>query len=182
MVIVIFGLVGSGKSTVAKALAERLNAEVLNSDVIRKRLAGIDPYESARDSFSGGIYSKDFTDRVYRTMIDEAVNIASEGKRPVILDATFREKKYRKLLEKRAGERGVKVLFFFLDASEDKIRERLEKRSRERTVSDADWDIYLKMRESFDPPENAHIIDADGSVEEVVGEIIKVLEGTDGLR
>ena len=40
-VAVICGLTGSGKSTLARQMGERLGAPVINSDVVRKRLAGV---------------------------------------------------------------------------------------------------------------------------------------------
>ena len=44
--ILFFGLIASGKSTLAKAWAEQKNIPYYNSDVVRKELAGLSPTAS----------------------------------------------------------------------------------------------------------------------------------------
>ncbi len=179
MVIVLCGLTGTGKSTVAKLLAQKLGAEVLSSDEIRKAFAGLSPYESAKAAFGEGIYSQDMTDRVYRYMIERAVEL---GKRVhIILDATFSNPAYRGLLKQMAEKEGVRVLFFWLNAPDNVVRERMEKRKREKTASDADWEIYLQMKKRFVPPKEAVEVDATKEPEEIAslirGYIDEVQEG-----
>src|SRR5690606_5079114 len=62
------GGVASGKSTLAAALGERLAAPVLSSDLIRKRLAGIDPLERRREKAWDGLYAPAITEKVYAEM------------------------------------------------------------------------------------------------------------------
>ncbi len=175
MIIVLFGLPGCGKSTVASHLSKRLNAEVINSDLVRKRLAGISPLEKVQDRFEKGIYSPSMTEKVYSTMVETAIKKASSGK-TVILDATFKSKKHRDALKKLAKGKGINIAFFFLQAPEEVIKERLERRKKEKNPSDADWNIYLKMKASFDPPEDAFIIDANRDAESIACEIEKIIK------
>ncbi|BAT70833.1 conserved hypothetical protein [Thermosulfidibacter takaii ABI70S6] len=176
MVIVIFGLVGSGKSTVAQALSEKLNGEVFNSDVVRKEMAGLKPFESAKSDFTQGIYTQEFTDKVYEELAKRAIETVKKGK-IAILDATFKSKNYRTLLRKLCSEKNIPVKFFYLDVPEEEIKKRLEKREKEKTVSDADFNIYLKMKNSFDPIENDVImIDGTATPERVAEIILKKLK------
>ena len=182
MVIVLCGLTGTGKSTVAKLLARKLRADVLSSDEIRKAFAGLSPYESAKAAFGEGIYSKEMTDRVYRYMIERAVELGKRGK--VIIDATFSNPAYRELLKRRAEKEGVRVLFFWLNAPDNVVKERMEKRKKERTASDADWEVYLQMKRRFVPPEDAVEVDATKEPEEIAsfirGYIDEVQKGAGG--
>ena len=58
------GLPASGKSTVARQLAEPFEALILRSDVRRKQLAGIASTRRAAAAFQAGIYATDVTARV----------------------------------------------------------------------------------------------------------------------
>ncbi|HHJ64542.1 MAG TPA: hypothetical protein ENJ61_06505, partial [Aquifex aeolicus] len=79
--VVIFGLSGSGKSFLSQMLAEEMGFIWLRSDVIRKRLAGMEPQQSARAPFGKGIYGEEMTRRVYEEMIEMAKRHVREGKR-----------------------------------------------------------------------------------------------------
>src|SRR6266851_78922 len=63
--IVVCGLSGSGKSTVARRLADRLGFEWLRSDEVRKRLAGVAPAERLSERYAAGAYSREFTEKTY---------------------------------------------------------------------------------------------------------------------
>ena len=182
-IIVIMGLPASGKSTVANIVSKSIKAKILNSDVIRKRLAGIDPYSRGEYKYEKGIYSPQFTKKVYNTMIEEAIKEAK--KTDVILDATFSQRRFRDKLRKRCKENNIKCYFFFLNAEEREILKRLKKREFERTVSDANIDIYKKVKEKFEFPQDneAIIIDANRKPEAISEEIIKILnkEEEDGF-
>ncbi len=172
MIVVIYGPVGSGKSTVAEEVARRLGAKVINSDRLRKELAGIGPYDRGGEGFGRGIYTPEFTERVYSEMIARAVEEASKGI-PVVLDATFSKRMYRKRLAEAARGRGVEVRFFYMDVPEEEIKRRLEKRKGGPSVSDADWEVYRRM--SFDSPDEGTVVDGMRSPQEIAEEIVKGL-------
>jgi aminoglycoside phosphotransferase family enzyme/predicted kinase len=84
-IVCVAGLSGSGKSTVAEALAEAAGRTVLSSDRIRKQRAGIDSYERAAPSA--------YDDRESRAVYVELARRASAAAHRdggVIVDATFR--------------------------------------------------------------------------------------------
>ena len=83
------GLSGTGKSTVARLLQLRTGFAIVNSDRVRKRLAGIHATDHVREGYQGGIYSSDFTKITYQTLLGEADARLAEGC-GVIVDATFR--------------------------------------------------------------------------------------------
>ncbi len=76
------GLSASGKSTLAARLAELTGSDVLSSDRLRKRLAGVDPDERA----PGRAYSRARSVELYRRLGD----LAAQAGTAVIVDATFR--------------------------------------------------------------------------------------------
>ncbi len=148
--VVVFGLSGSGKSFLSRILHEELGYEWLRSDVVRKEMMGISPEQKAKAEFGKGIYTEDITRRVYREMVRRAKELVAEGKR-VVLDATFLKRWQRDLVR----ENFEKPLFILASASEEEIRRRLSNR---RDVSDADFSIYLKQKEVFEPPEEVEYV------------------------
>ena len=89
--IITCGLMGSGKSTVAKEIGKKKNITILTSDVIRKEIAGISSSEHRYEDFDQGIYSKEFSTKTYLELNVRAKKILLEGK-SVILDACYGKK------------------------------------------------------------------------------------------
>lgn len=150
-IVVVLGLSGTGKSSVARALHDRLGLPVVNSDSVRKRIAGIAQSARAGGGYSEGIYSEDFTRRTYSAMLEEArANLSAH--RGVILDATYREPENRRAVLAAARSAGVPVLFAQCRCEEKEIIRRLEQRAREaRDPSDATVEVYLRQRSEFSP-------------------------------
>jgi gluconokinase len=144
-VLVLIGFSGSGKSFLAKRLAKKYGYTVLRSDEIRKRLAGIDPYSSAKSDFGKGIYTPEMTRKTYETMIEKAKEIVSRGGK-VILDATFLRKWQRELVFRHFPS----AVFIWVWTPEGVIIERLK--TRKGDISDADISVYRKQKEIFEPP------------------------------
>jgi predicted kinase len=84
LVVAVGGLPGTGKSTLAKAVADALGAELLRTDEIRQELLG----SGERAAVDGGIYRPEARQRVYRELFRRAAELARE-QIPVVLDGTF---------------------------------------------------------------------------------------------
>lgn len=85
LVIAVGGLSGTGKSTLAGAIAEQLGAELLRTDVVRQEMFGTSSQAAPVD---GGMYSAPSRQRVY----DELFRQATDWHRQevsVVLDGTF---------------------------------------------------------------------------------------------
>lgn len=150
-VVVVSGLSGSGKSTLAEALHSRTGFLHLSSDVVRKRLAGLDPETRCQAADGAGLYSAQRTRETYAAMILGAEE-ALDSNRGVILDATFPRRADRDAVRALADRRGVPFLLVECRCNEGEIRRRLDERVRHgRGPSDADWDIYVQQRRRVEP-------------------------------
>ena len=123
--VLVGGLPGTGKSTLARALAERAGFTVIRSDLVRKELAHVSAGETASSSFEGGIYSRDWTERTYAECLRRAEGLVFEGKR-VLVDASFREEAKRRLFLEAAERWGVPAVLLLCRAEPSTVRERLE--------------------------------------------------------
>ncbi len=151
--IVVFGLSGTGKSTLARMLSIRLGFDLLSSDVIRKQLAGMPPTSRAAAGYGEGIYSESFNRRTYLTLLAEA-EARLRKRRGVILDATFRHADERRLAVEAAARGGVRALFVECCAPAEMALARIAERER-RTgeVSDASAAIYARQLRDFEAPD-----------------------------
>jgi hypothetical protein len=179
--IVMCGLSGSGKSTVARLLQHRKGFKAINSDRVRKRLASIPPHQHVRTDYGANIYSERFTKISYDAMLAEAESLLREG-RGAILDATFKASADRQLALALAARHGVPVMFVECVVSEDEALRRLRERaSKAGEVSDATPKIYQRQRAEFEPigeiPARNHLrLDTTIRGEQLVAEIEDALE------
>ena len=168
--ILVSGFTGSGKSTVAKALSERLGVATINSDIVRKALAGKTGRQS--EGYGEGIYSASMTEKTYEKMASDAETLIASG-RGVILDATFTERAHRQRMVGLAAKYHVTYFIIRCGAAEESIRERLSRRaSQGRDVSDGRWEIYLKQKDSYEAPDEIESadfleLDTDAPVEKL---------------
>jgi aminoglycoside phosphotransferase family enzyme/predicted kinase len=84
LVIVVGGLSGTGKSTLARVLGEQLGIELLRTDTIRRELFG----QQANQGINTGIYQPGLRAQVYDQLMRRAEQRLRKGL-SVILDATF---------------------------------------------------------------------------------------------
>ncbi len=179
--IVVCGLSGSGKSTVARLLQHRKGFKVINSDRVRKRLAAVPAHEHFITDYRANMYSDRFTKITYDTMLAEADGLLGRGC-GVILDATFKESADRQLALALARRHGVPVLFVECVVSEEEAIRRLERRgSAQNEVSDATPEVHRKQRAEFQPineiPPRKHLrLDTTRERERLVAEIEDALD------
>ncbi|HUF53021.1 MAG TPA: AAA family ATPase [Dehalococcoidia bacterium] len=152
MLVITCGLPGTGKSTIARGVARRIDAEVLQSDVVRKRLEGMPPDQRVPEEFRKGLYSAEMTERTYEAVFAEAREHLMSG-RSVVLDASFIRREHRRAAARLARETGAQFACIEVAASDRAVRERLAGRLRRgRDPSDARWDIYLKQKPRYQRP------------------------------
>jgi uncharacterized protein len=168
--ILLAGLPGTGKSTLAQKLAESADFCVIRSDVVRKELAAA---PLSREE----LYCADWNERTYAECLLRVERLILEGKR-VIVDATFREEKNRRTFLEAAVRWGVPGHLLHCQVETDTARLRLAKRQGD--VSDADWNIHLELAEAweeFAPSTRraVHPVSTDGTPEQALAAANAVL-------
>ena len=176
------GLVGTGKTTLAQALARRLGLVVISSDVTRKQLASISVTEHRFEEFDTGIYSAEFSRKTYDKMFSQAKDILSGG-RSVILDASFIKAEERLKAKRLAEKMGADFFIVECSLDEESIKQRLAQRLKEGTTSDGRWEIYEPQKRQFEPvmevlPRNYVIIDTSAPVNTTVKQVLDKLSGS----
>lgn len=160
MLIIVCGLPGVGKSFFAKKLAEKIGAEHLSSDHIRMNI------------LEERTYSEEEKGRIYELMAEEAQKLLIDGKK-VIADATFYLEKYRTLMKHAAEKSNVQFNIIECTLDESELKKRMEKRGGEKTESEADFDVYLKVKKIFEPVTVEHLeVDTALPIEENLNKAI----------
>jgi aminoglycoside phosphotransferase family enzyme/predicted kinase len=161
-VIACCGLSGTGKTTLAGALAAATGFPVVSSDLVRTRgRAGT----GAPAAYGEGLYTEAARDATYAALSAEVETALAAG-RSVIADATFLRRAHRERLAAAARRRRAPCAFVECGAAEDAVRARLESRGAG-SVSDARWETYLeqrRLREPFAPEEALVTVDTGGEV------------------
>jgi predicted kinase len=173
------GLPGVGKSTLAQALAGTAQFTVIRSDLVRKELANSTGCPATTASFEEGIYTRQWTERTYDECLRRAESLLFDGKR-VLVDASFRGEQARRLFLDAAREWGVPTLLLQCRADPAVIRTRLERRRRD--ASDADWSIYLRTAAEWEEPGTltrlaTRTVDTDKSPDEAIAHALDILGG-----
>ncbi len=132
LIVMLGGVMGTGKSTLAHALQRELGWELISSDVLRKHLAHLDPLHPQADSFNRGVYSPQWTARTYQALHEHLATLLHDS-RSAILDASFIRRADRCGVAERARAVGANVLFVECICPREVALQRLALRWRART-------------------------------------------------
>jgi predicted kinase len=144
------GSLASGKSVVANIIRRAFGAEVLSSDFVRKELAGIEAEDRRYEPFGEGLYSKEMTEKTYRTMVERAGNLLSWNI-SCVLDASFSKQFYRDMAVERGTAHNASCVVVDCKVDKSVQLERLEKREAGVSVSDGRREILEEFDRSFEP-------------------------------
>jgi aminoglycoside phosphotransferase family enzyme/predicted kinase len=159
VLIMVGGLMGTGKSTIAHALQQDLGWTLLSSDTLRKRLAQLDPAQPQPDAFGQGVYRPEWTAHTYDALRTEASAVLAHG-RSVLLDASFIRRIDRQMMESVARAHGATILFVECICPPETTLERLAQRWSARTqtkhlpsntASDGRPELYDAQRALWEP-------------------------------
>jgi predicted kinase len=164
-VIILFcGLPGVGKTTLARSVASLTDACMLSSDKIRKELIHYPTYSSAERRL------------VYNVLILLTKYLSGAGM-DCILDATFNRERSRSEVREKLRQNDVQLFVIECICPEDVVLKRLG--SRKNDYSDADYSIYAKMKNIYEPVQGEHlVVDTDLPTEINVQKILLYIFGT----
>ncbi len=143
MIVIVFGFPGCGKTYFAGRLADEIHADLIQSDKLRKKM------------FDARTYSDNEKLHVYDEMMIQTKNCLKQNKN-VVIDATFHRDKIRKKFIQEIPE----IFFIEIIADEQLIGERLK---RKRADSEADFEVYKKIKSAWEPMHEQHLILQSGN-------------------
>lgn len=149
--VLVGGLMGVGKSTFARVLAEAAGGVVLRSDVVRKELAGLEPATPSPEAFRQGLYGAAMTARTYAALRERARRELAAGQL-VIVDASFMREADRRDFLALAAELGRPAGQIYLHCPVEITLERLDRRQAEgRDASDGRRELLAAQAADYEP-------------------------------
>ena len=141
MIVLVFGLPATGKTTFCKSLKKELDARHLNTDRVREKIG------------LKGRYDASSKQKVYDALTDQAQKALQQGEN-VIIDGTFHKKERRQQVVDLSGKTGHRLYLIEMKARESTIRKQLQK---SRTHSEADFEVYEKIKSTFEDCSIPHL-------------------------
>lgn len=181
---VFFGLIASGKSTLAEAWAQAIGASYHNSDRVRKELAGLAATIQQQESFNAGIYSAAFSRKTYDALLERADADLGHGA-STVLDGSYQARDERQRVQALARRHGVRLIFVDCRCPEPVMKERMARRAEDpAAVSDGRWEIYLEQKRRFEPanelsPAECLTMETDAPVATLLTRLTTLLEDDD---
>jgi predicted kinase len=169
--VVVGGLPGTGKSTVARRLAAETGWTVVSSDEVRKELAALPATARTGDGFGTGMYLPDRVAAVYTEMLRRARGSLELGQ-SVILDASWSRSTHRADAASLALVTDSTLHQIRCIVDEDVATNRLVARAAADTdASDADPTVARRMAANYEPWPAATSIDTAAPVEALTARI-----------
>ena len=146
--LMIYGLMGTGKSTLANRLAELLDIEVLSTDRERRAMFGASVSPA---SYGTGLYQPETRNKIYDSLFRRAGSHLDSGQ-SVILDGAFLSRELRDRANDSGRRHGAAVIEVLCECPRKTALHRIKKRIRAGTSqSEARVDLYDGQTSEFQP-------------------------------
>lgn len=173
LLLVVMGRIGTGKTTVARALATEFGWPVFSSDEVRKTFAGLPLRERTAPELREKTYSESLTKQTYAELVREGL-AAAAAHGGAVLDATFSSRVRRDFLRSQCAEANTRLQIVELVADDAQIATRLKLREKSNgEISDARLEDFEKLSAAYERPSEvaAELIQISAS-----GEVSKAVE------
>lgn len=183
-VLMVCGRVGTGKSTLARKMAEQLGVFYIGSDEVRKQQAGLPLYIRTDPQKRKNLYTPDVSKALYHTLLQTALEKVQRNQ-SLVIDATFSQPIYRQPFIESFAQYHIPHLFIELQATNETIKQRLANRENSsQEVSDARLEDFETVSRLYQAPAEVaskHLIrlnasrNVDQLLEEACKKIIEIV-------
>ncbi len=164
--VLISGLPGTGKSFLARKIAERLPSVIVESDSVRQALFPVPTYSGPESMW---------VHRVAHAVIER---LLATGHR-VIYDATNLIEWHRQKIYRLAEQQGARLVIVQAVAPDEIVRRRLQQRLESPgpgDISRADWQVFERLKKQIDPIGRPHfVVDTSRDVTPAVAKIVRAM-------
>jgi predicted kinase len=175
LLVLVRGLPGTGKSTIAQAISEQLGFELLQTDVVRRDLFG--PGDD-RSEFNEGRYDLANRRRVYETMHERAARLLRSGT-SVVLDGTYLAAELRHEAADLARQHRAEFLELHCQCPDEIAEQRINARERgggSLSETRPEFSAHQRQAEEPDLPDHCSLaIDTSSSTAEQMPSVFEAI-------
>lgn len=142
MIILIFGLPGTGKTTIAEHLAQKIGAAYIGTDQVRQKMELKGKYDPA------------IRQQVYEELFKE-LHALAETHSSIVVDGTFYKQVYRERIKSIAKTFRQKFMMIDVKSKDTSVRERM---LHPRKYSEADYEVYEIVKGVFEEASEPHLV------------------------
>jgi gluconate kinase len=181
MVIFVAGLVGVGKSSIARLLADRLSIPYYAVDEVKKVIYPQDP--DFEHNIRHGIPFKEETRlKVFQKVVTDLPHLA-ENHRHLVVDECIHLKRPRQVLFDAAKAYFGGYVIVWVKADEAMIQERLKSKERKNHILTDPLKMYRSFAKEFENFDESHIVcENNGSVEEATESLLSLIRNLASLE
>ena len=148
MIIFVGGLIGAGKSTIAKGLASHFEIPYFDVDEIKKVVYQKDP-DFERNLREGIPFSDEIRMEVFQAVCHDLEMLIGEHPH-IVVDETLHKREIRQVLYDQARRIAGGFVIIWVHANEELILERLGGHKREGHILDDPLPMHNMMRKEFE--------------------------------
>ena len=175
MIIFVGGLIGAGKSSVARGLAEHLSLPYYDVDEHKRAIYRADP-DFEHNMEHGIPFSEATRMKLFRKVVSDFAEL-SKSHRHMVVDETLHKKQLREYLFKGAEKYFDGYVIIWVKASEEVILQRLTSQVREGHLLKDPVSMHNNFLREFEPFEESIIICRnDGALEDTIDEINRLFD------
>jgi len=180
MIIFVGGLIGAGKSTIARKIAAEFDCHYYDADETKRRFFREDPdYE--RNLAEGIPFSDETRIRVFNQVIADLETL-SQSHSHVVVDETLHRRNLRQQLYDAAERLYGSFLVVWVRADDEVILERLSANVRQGHILDDPVAMYQGFRKTFQEFNRPVIVvNNNGDPDEEITQLRVLLESVAGL-
>ncbi len=154
--IFIGGLIGTGKSSLAKALAEKLNIPYIDVDKFKKEVYSTDP--NFEYNLKNNIpFSEETRIKTFNKAV-ESFSRLSRNNNYIVVEEVLSRKVLRKVFFDAAKKYFGDYLMIWIQVDESIVKERLEASPRQGHLLKNPFGMYLSIKKEFEDVEPSDIV------------------------
>lgn len=175
MIIFVGGLIGAGKSSVARGLAEHLSLHYYDVDELKREIYSQDP-DFEYNMQHGVPFCEETRMKLFRKVVGDFAEL-SKWHEHLVVDETLHKIKLREFLFEHAEKYFGGYLVIWVKASEEVILERLSTQVREGHLLKDPVVMHNAFLKEFEPFEQSIIICRnEGALEDTINEINQLFD------
>lgn len=174
MIVFVGGLVGAGKSSVAKSLAKKLELHYYDVDIHKKSIYAADP-DYQHNMQQGIPFCEATRFKVFDKVVSDFAELSIDH-RHIIVDETLHKKELRNYLFKGAEKHFGDYVVVWVKASEKVILKRLANNERKGHILKDPVKMHNAFLKEFEPFKQSLIVALnDGELDDTLEQIIPLV-------